>query len=89
MTFPASVWKGEYNAALTDAVYLEVRAGGYFSKAANAFKNAAPRVSDVGANTVAGGALANERSLRRPQVNGSLSFLQSGRRRQSHRPDRR
>ena len=79
MTFPASVWKGEYNAALTDAVYLEARAGGYFSNAANEFKSAAPRISDVGANTVTGGALANERSLRRPQVNGSMSFLKSGR----------
>jgi hypothetical protein len=54
MTFPASVWKGEYNAALTDAVFLEARAGGYFSKAVNEFKSAAPRISDVGANTVAG-----------------------------------
>ena len=63
MTFPASVWKGEYNAALTDAVYLEARAGGYFSKAVNEFKSAAPRISDMGANTVTGGALANERSL--------------------------
>ena len=79
MTFPASVWKGEYNAALTDAVYLEARAGGYFSNAVNEFKSTAPRISDVGANTVTGGALANERSLSRPQVNGSISFLKSGR----------
>jgi hypothetical protein len=77
MTFPASVWKGEYNAALTDVVYLEARAGGYFSNAVNEFKSAAPRISDVGANTVKGGALANERTLGRPQVIGSLSFLQS------------
>jgi hypothetical protein len=79
MTFPASVWKGEYNVALTDAVYLEARAGGYFSNAVNEFKSTAPRISDLGANIVSGGALANERSLRRPQVNGSMSFLKSGR----------
>ena len=79
MTFPASVWKGEYNAALSNNVYVEARAGGYFSNATNAFKNTAPRISDVGANVVSGGALANERSLKRPQVNGSVSFLRSGR----------
>lgn len=77
MTFPASVWKGEYNGALTDALYLEARVGGYFSKAENEFKSTAPRISDVGANTVRGGALANQRTLSRPQVNGSLSYLKS------------
>jgi hypothetical protein len=78
MTFPATVWKGEYNAALTNVLYVEARLGGYFSKATNEFKSTAPRISDVGANTVTGGALANQRSLRRPQMNGSVSFLKSG-----------
>ena len=27
-SFPVSVWKGEYNAAVTDALYVEARVGG-------------------------------------------------------------
>ncbi len=42
------------------------------------FKSTAPRIADVGANTVSGGALAQERLIDRPQVNGSVSFLKTG-----------
>ena len=59
LVFPVSVWKGEYNAALTDALYVEARVGGYHSDAATTFKSTAPRIADVGANTVRGGALAH------------------------------
>ena len=31
LDFPVSVWKGEYNAAVTDALYVEARVGGYHS----------------------------------------------------------
>ena len=76
--FPASVGKGEYNLALMDAVYVEARAGTYFSDGMVAFKSTAPRISDVGANTVRGGALAFGRLVSRPQVNGSLSVTKNG-----------
>jgi hypothetical protein len=76
--FPVSVWKGEYNVAVTDALYLEGRVGGYLSDAAATFKSTAPRIADIGANTVSGGALAQERRITRPQANGSMSFLKTG-----------
>ena len=78
LVFPVNVWKGEYNAALTDALYVEARVGGYHSAAATTFKSTAPRILDVGANTLSGGALAQERLIDRPQVNGSVSFLKTG-----------
>ena len=78
LVFPVTVWKGEYNAALTDAIYLEGRVGGYQSGAAATFKSTAPRIADVGRNTVSGGAVAMERLINRPQVNGALSFVKTG-----------
>ncbi len=78
IVFPVSLWKGEYNAALTDALYLDARVGGYHSAAPMTFKSTAPRILDVGANTVSGGALAQERLIDRPQANGSVSFLKTG-----------
>jgi hypothetical protein len=78
LVFPVTIWKGEYNAFLNDAIYVEVRAGRYFSDGPTKFKSTEPRVSDVGANTVQGGALATERLLSRPQVNGSLSVTKIG-----------
>ena len=77
LDFPVSVWKGEYNATLTDAIYFEARVGGYHSDGVVTSKSVAPRVADVGANTVSGGAGGLERLINRPQVNGSLSFLRS------------
>jgi len=76
--FAATVWKGEYNAALADALYVEGRVGGYHSDAAVAFTSTAPRILDVGANTLSGGAVAQERLIDRPQANGSLSYLKTG-----------
>ena len=78
LVFPVSVWKGEYNAALSGAMYLEGRVGGYLSDAATTFKSTDPRISDVGANTISGGAVAQGRRINRPQVNGSLSVLKTG-----------
>ena len=78
ITFPVTAWKGEYNAAVTDALYVEVRAGGYFSDAVIAFKSTAPRIADVGANTVRGGALGLGRRFGRPQANGAVSFTKPG-----------
>jgi hypothetical protein len=76
--FSVNLWKGEYNAALTDALFVEARVGGYHSDAAVTFKSTTPRISDVGANTVSGGALAQQRLIDRPQINGSLSIVKTG-----------
>lgn len=78
LVFPVEVWKGEYSAAFTDSLYLEVRGGGYHSAAQLSAKSQAPRILDVGANTVSGGALVLARLIDRPQVNGTLSFVTSG-----------
>ena len=78
IVFPVNVWKGEYNAAVNDALYIEARIGGYHSSAATTYKSTAPRITDVGANTLSGGALAQKRLIDRPQFNGALSYLKSG-----------
>ena len=78
VVFPVSVWKGEYNAAVTDAVYVEARVGGYRSNFAATFKSTDPRIADIGANTVRGGSVSQERLIIRPQANGSASFLKTG-----------
>ena len=76
--FPVSVWKAEYNATVTDAVYVEARVGGYRSAFAATFKSTDPRIADVGANTVSGGSVSQERLINRPQANGSMSVLKTG-----------
>jgi Carboxypeptidase regulatory-like domain len=76
--FAATIWKGEYNAAVTDALYVEARAGGYHSDAETMFKSTAPRIADIGANTLSGGAIAQKRLIDRPQANGSVSVLKTG-----------
>jgi hypothetical protein len=78
VVFPVSVWKGEYNAAVTDAFYVEARVGGYLSDFAATFKSTDPRIADIGANTVRGGSVSLERLINRPQANGSMSFLKTG-----------
>ena len=78
VVFPVSVWKGEYNAAVTDAFYVEARVGGYRSDFAATFKSTDPRIADIGANTVRGGSVSQERLINRPQANGSMSFLKTG-----------
>ena len=78
VVFPVSVWKAEFNAAVTDAFYVEARVGGYRSDFAAAFKSSDPRIADIGANSVRGGAVSQERLINRPQVNGSASYLKTG-----------
>jgi len=78
LAFPVTIWKGEYNAALTDALYVEARAGSYLSGADQSFNSTGPRIVDTGANTVRGGSFAGKRLIDRPQLNGSLSSTKIG-----------
>jgi hypothetical protein len=78
LVFPVTIWKAEYNAALTDALYFEARAGSYFSGADQSFNSTGPRIVDTGANTVRGGSFAGKRLIDRPQINGSLSYTRIG-----------
>jgi hypothetical protein len=78
LVFPVSVWKGEYNAAVTDALYVEARAGAYLSDANGTSSSTAPRIADAGANTVSGAPLTQDRQINRPQANGSVNFMKKG-----------
>ena len=78
LVFPVTVWKVEYNAAITDVVYVEARAGAYLSDAAATAIGAAPRIADPSANTVGGAALNQDRQINRPQANGSVNFMKKG-----------
>jgi hypothetical protein len=78
LTFPVSVWKGEYNAAVSEAVYVEARAGAYLSDAYGGSTNAAPRLLDTGANTIAGGPMSAGRTINRPQANASVNLIKKG-----------
>ena len=76
--YPVTIWKSEYSATPTDALFIEGRAGSYLSRGSVTFNSSLPRVGDVGANTVSGGASAFKRLIDRPQVNGSISLMKSG-----------
>ena len=76
--FPVRVLKGEYNAALSDALYFEVRAGAYISDFTTETKSPAPRVIDQGANINRGGVAGGKLTRSRPQMNGSLSYFTNG-----------
>lgn len=78
LRFLASVWKVEYNSAMTDSLYVEMRVGAYLSDASATYKSDAPRIVDVGANTVSGGAMSLALIRNRPQVNGSVSYVKTG-----------
>jgi hypothetical protein len=78
LAFPVTLWKGEYNAAVTDAFYVEARIGRYLAATPLTPKSLDPRIADVGANTVRGGGTATDRRISRPQANGSLSVTKDG-----------
>src|SRR5712692_6722855 len=77
--FPTDVWKVEYNAVLSNALLLEVRAGAYKSLWGRVGKSSAPRVEDIGNNFVSGGVYGIDYDRHRPQVNGALSYSKNGR----------
>ena len=75
--FPSACGRAS-NAAVTDAVYVEARVGGYLSDFVATFKSTDPRIADIGANRVRGGSVSRERLINRPQASGSISFLKTG-----------
>jgi len=76
--FPTDVWKVEYNAVLSNALLLELRAGTYHSVWWRTSKSSAPRVEDTGNNFVSGGVYGINFDRNRPQVNGAISYSKSG-----------
>ena len=77
-TFPTNVWKVEYNAVISSALFIEVRTGQYHSVWARAGKSGDPRIEDIGNNFVSGGVYGTTLNRSRPQVNGALSYSRSG-----------
>ena len=73
--FPVSVWKGEYNAAVTDALYVEARVGGYLSDAGRDIQeHGAAHRGHRREHGQRRRAVAASDAINRPQVNGSVSF---------------
>jgi hypothetical protein len=73
-TFPVHVWKAEYNAVLSNALFFEVRGGAYHSVWGREGKSTDPRIEDIGNNFVSGGVWATDLRRHRPQGNASLSY---------------
>jgi len=76
--FPVKVMKGEYNASIGGATFVEIRAGAYISDFTTKTKSTAPRIEDSGANTASGGVAGGKLTRSRPQINGSLSYFKDG-----------
>jgi len=72
--FPLHVWKAEYNAVLSNALFLEARAGAYHSVWDRDSKSANPRIEDIGNNFVSGGVWDTDLRRHRPQFNGALTY---------------
>ena len=69
------VWKGEYNWVMSDAAFFELRAGQFGYDWPNLPNGTAPRFEDIGNLQVRGGNRDWERTRRRNQVLGSLSYF--------------
>lgn len=77
--FPVGNWKVEYNSVLTQSAFFEVRYGDFFYDFWN--YNRAPNKPlryDTSTQERFGGTASNYRHIRRPQLNGSLSYFVNG-----------
>lgn len=77
-SFPLHVWKGEYSAVLSNALFLEARAGAYHSVWDRDWKSTDARIEDIGNNFVSGGVWDTDLRRHRPQFNGALSYSKDG-----------
>lgn len=71
------VWKGEWNAALSENVFVETRVGQFFVRLASAPNGAAPRSEDIDTLLVTGGGRNTEALLRRNQFYSTLSYFRN------------
>jgi hypothetical protein len=76
--FPVGVWKGEWNSILSQAAFLEVRAGKYFYDWQNRGKSQQMRVEDLTTAIVHGSDRYFDNIRSRPQFWGALSYFKSG-----------
>ncbi len=69
------VWKGEWNAAVGDTLFLEVRGGEFGADRSQTPRSDAPRFEDIGRLVVTGGNRDWTSGLRRGQALASLSWF--------------
>jgi len=69
------VWKGEWNAVVSDRTFFEVRAGQFGYNWPNLPNGDEPRFEDTGNNIITGGNRDWQRDRRRNQVLGSVSYF--------------
>jgi hypothetical protein len=72
------VWKGEWNAVINDALFLEARVGQFGANRPQKPNGTDPRFEDVGNLIVTGGNRDWQENFRRNQVLGSLSHFKDG-----------
>jgi hypothetical protein len=75
--FPVGVWKGEWNAVVSHAAFLEVRAGQYFYSWKNRGKSQDMRVEDLTTAIVHGSDRFFDNNRHRPQFWTALSYSKS------------
>ena len=71
-------WKGEWNAVIDDALFLEVRAGEFGANRSDRPNGSGPRNEDLVTLIVRGGNRDWQSNLRREQAFGSLSHFKDG-----------
>ena len=76
--YPNDISKGEYNATLSNRLFLMVRGGAMKSYWYRDYKSSAPRIEDISTNFVSGGVFGIDNGRFRPQVNASLSVFKDG-----------
>jgi outer membrane receptor protein involved in Fe transport len=76
--YPVYVANAQYTFVITPKLVLEARAGTYYSGWTRNGKSNLPRIEDVTTNFVSGGLQNTASERRRPQANGSVSYIHSG-----------
>jgi hypothetical protein len=72
------VWKGDWNAVISDKVFLELRSGQFGANRREEPNGSAPRFEDVFTWRVRGGHRDFQANLRREQLFGSVSYFRDG-----------
>jgi len=76
--YPNDISKGEYNATLSNRLFLMIRGGAMKSFWYRNYKSSAPRIEDISTNFVSGGVFGIDNGRFRPQVNASMSYFRDG-----------
>ena len=69
------IWKGEWNRAMTDNVFLEVRAGQFDADRPETPNGTGARFEDIDTLMVRGGSRDWQENVRRGQVTGALNYF--------------